>query len=416
MYLISDIIYFRMKRSVIILLALVPLIFSGLETASAGAPKTKEAKYVFFFIGDGMGLQQVTLTETYLAYEKGVKGRELLNFSKFPVTGLVSTYSANADITCSAAAGTAMSTGYKTKNNMIGMDPDTNRLESITYKIHRKDIPVGIISTVTLDHATPSAFYAKYKDRKGYYEIARQLPESGFEFFGGGGFVYPAGKDKNQPDIYNLMQQKGYKIVRGLDNLPEGKIQGKLALFQESGKEGELPYAIDRSKEDLTLRDIVKSAIGHLNGKRGFFIMAEGGKIDWAAHSNDSRTAILEITDFAGAIEIAYNFYLEHPDETLIIVTSDHDTGGLGLGTRDGSSNFNLGALRPVISSFAADSSSRNAIDTLNKTTGLGWTTDGHTSSDVIIYSIGAGSSLFSGKMDNTDIPRRILKAMNIVF
>lgn len=405
-----------MKRSAIILLALMSLSLTGWVTAYAGVPKAKDAKYVFFFIGDGMGLQQVTLTETYLAREKGVKGRELLNFSKFPVTGLVSTYSANADITCSAAAGTAMSTGYKTKNGMLGMDPDTNRLESITYKIHRKEIQVGIISTVTLDHATPAAFYAKYPDRKGYYEIAGQLPESGFEFFGGGGFVYPSGKDKNQPDIYSLMKQKGYTVVRGAENLPEVKTPGKLALFQSAGKEGELPYAIDRSNDDLTLREIVKSAIGHLYSKKGFFIMAEGGKIDWAAHSNDSKTDILEIIDFADAIEVAYNFYLEHPDETLIVITSDHDTGGLGLGTREGGSDFKLQELDTRVRSFASDSSSQDKIDALNKAAGLGWTTNGHTSSDVIIYSIGSGSSLFSGKMDNTDIPRRILKAMNIDF
>ncbi len=405
-----------MKKAIIILLLFFTLPVIGGSNNPGEGGGSKKAKYVFFFIGDGMGIQQVSLTENYLAEQNGVNGRELLNFSKFPVTGLVSTYSENADITCSAAAGTAMSTGSKTNNGMLAMDTDTNRLTSIAYKIHNSGIPVGIVSTVTLDHATPAAFYANFPDRRGYYEIALQLPESGFEFFGGGGFVNPKGKEKDKADIYSLMEEKGYTVVRGLNNLTAGKVSGKLALFQESGKEGDLPYAIDRRNDDLTLKDMLKAAIDHLYGKNGFFIMAEGGKIDWAAHNNDTKTTMLEIIDFADAIEIAYQFYLEHPDETLIIVTSDHDTGGLGLGRKGAGSNFKLKELDVQVKSFAADSTSEEAIESLNRAAGLGWTTNGHTASDVIIYSTGAGSYRFSGKMDNTDIPRRILEAMKIKF
>ncbi len=406
----------KMKKVLIILLLFFTIPLTGCINNTGDGQGNKKAKYVFFFIGDGMGIQQVSLTETFLAEQKGLNGRELLNFSKFPVTGLVSTYSANANITCSAAAGTAMSTGSKTNNGMLAMDTDTNKLTSITYKIHNSGIPVGIVSTVTLDHATPAAFYSNFPDRKGYYEIAKQLPESGFEFFGGGGFVNSIGKEKDKADIYSIMEEKGYTVIRGLKNLPGGKTAGKLALFQDNGKDGDLPYAIDRSKDDLTLKDLLKTAINHLNSDKGFFIMAEGGKIDWAAHSNDTKTTMLEIIDFANAIEIAYQFYLEHPDETLIIVTSDHDTGGLGLGRKGQGSNFKLKELDAQVKSFAADSTSEEAIDSMNRAAGLGWTTNGHTASDVIIYSIGAGSSRFSGKMDNTDIPRRILEAMKIKF
>ena len=405
-----------MKKIIIILLIFITLPLTGCFNNAGDGQGNKKAKYVFFLIGDGMGIQQVSLTETYLAEQNGLNGRELLNFSKFLVTGLVSTYSANANITCSAAAGTAMSTGIKTKNGMLAMDPDTNRLTSITYKIHNSGIPVGIVSTVTLDHATPAAFYANFPDRRGYYEIAKQLPESGFEFFGGGGFVNPKGKEKDKADIYSLMEDKGYTVIRGLKNLPADKAGGKLALFQDNGKEADLPYAIDRTNDDLTLKDLLKTAINHLYSEKGLFIMAEGGKIDWAAHNNDAKTTMLEIIDFASAIEIAYQFYLEHPDETLIIVTSDHDTGGLGLGRKGSGSNFKLKELDVQVKSFAADSTSEEAIKSLNRAAGLGWTTNGHTASDVIIYSTGAGSSLFSGKMDNTDIPRRVLEAMKIKF
>jgi len=405
-------------RKVVTFVFFVFITCSFLMSGCTGNEKNegKTAKYVFLFIGDGMGLPQVTLTETWLAAQKGEHGRELLSFSEFPVMGLASTYSANANITCSAAAGTALSTGFKTKNYMLGMDPDTNRLTSITYKIHSKNIPVGIISTVTLDHATPAAFYANCPNRGDYYNIAKQLPGTGFEFFGGGSFVYPSGKEKDQSDIFTMMEDSGYTVIYGLDNISKEKTSGKLALFQSKGKQGELPYAIDRDSSDLTLKHVVKAAIDHLDGENGFFIMAEGGKIDWAAHSNDAKTVIYEIIDFAAAVETAYEFYLKHPDETLIIVTSDHDTGGLGLGRTNGGNSLKLNELDTQNISFAGDSAKAAIIDSYNVKSNLGWTTTGHTASDVIVYSVGAGSSNFSGKMNNTDIPRKILDAMKIEF
>jgi alkaline phosphatase len=405
-------------RKVVSFVFFVFITCSFLMSGCTGNEKNegKTAKYVFLFIGDGMGLPQVTLTETWLAAQKGEHGRELLSFSEFPVMGLASTYSANANITCSAAAGTALSTGFKTKNYMLGMDPDTNRLTSITYKIHSKNIPVGIISTVTIDHATPAAFYANCPNRGDYYNIAKQLPVTGFEFIGGGSFVYPSGKEKDQPDIFTMMEESGYTVIYGLDNLSKEKTSGKLALFQSKGKPGELPYAIDRDSSDLTLKDVVKAAIDHLDGENGFFIMAEGGKIDWAAHSNDAKTVIYEIIDFAAAVETAYEFYLKHPDETLIIVTSDHDTGGLGLGRTNGGNSLKLNELDTQNISFAGDSTKAAIIDGYNVKSNLGWTTTGHTASDVIVYSVGAGSSNFAGKMNNTDIPRKILDAMKIEF
>jgi len=411
-----------MKKSYITLTFLVIYITFGINSY-ARTERGEKPKYVFLFIGDGMGFSQISLTEAYLSSLKGKIGSDPVSFTKFPVMGMVTTHSANSFITCSSAAGTAISTGFKTNNLMMGVDPDTNKLTSITYKIHDKGIPIGILTTVTIDHATPGAFYANSTARSSYYDIAMQIPTSGFEFFGGGGFLKPDGDKNDKTNMYKVLENNGYAVVRGIKNLTDKKKSKKIALFQEVGKEKDLPFAIDRKDGDLSLKDIVVAAIDHLYTKKGFFIMAEGGKIDWAAHSNDAKSTIMEILDFADAIEIAYQFYLKLPDETLIIVTSDHDTGGASLG-RDKGDQLKLNELNNQKGSFAEYKSDTEKFNQekyetfmgLSKAAKVGWTTTSHLGNAVPIFSIGSGSRSFSGRMDNTEIPRKILNLMNIEF
>ncbi|MFA6770442.1 MAG: alkaline phosphatase [Bacteroidales bacterium] len=395
------------------------LVFALLSTLTAqewqGRGQMHPPKFVFFFIGDGMGLNQVSMAEAYLSDQKGEIANESVSFTKFPILGTATTYSANSYITCSSAAGTALSTGYKTDNGVLGIDPQNNKLQSITYKIHNAGIPVGITSSVTLDHATPAAFYANSSSRKNYYEIALQLPQSGFEFFGGGSFLLPKGKDKDQKDIYEILEESGYAIARGLREYNIKKKSPKIILFQEEGKETDLPYAIDRKGNDLALAHVVAAAIDHLYGTKGFFIMAEGGKIDWAGHSNDGKTNILEVLDFAAAIQVAYNFYQKFPNETLIVVTADHETGGMTLGREKGYT-LDLKHLESQTKSMAIDEENKEKYKKLNEKANIGWTTSSHTGVPVPVYAIGAGSRQFSGRMDNTDIPKKILNAMRIDF
>lgn len=298
---------------------------------------------------------------------------------------------------------------------MLGVDPKGNKLRSISYKIHEKGIPVGIASSVTIDHATPGAFYASSTSRTNYYEIAEQLPKTGFEFFGGGGFVQPKGEKGDQQNIYELISKAGYKIIRGQENLKNKTQKDKVVFLQREGKEGDLPYALDRKPGDLSLKEVVAAGIEHLYGNKGFFMMAEGGKIDWAAHSNDGKADILEVLDFADAIEVAYQFYLKHPEETLIIVTADHETGGVSLGREKGYT-LSLKELDPQTRSIDSDKSQKEQIKELNNKANIGWTTTSHSGTMVPIYSIGAGSQEFSGRMDNTDIPRKITKLLNVKF
>ncbi|NLX40677.1 MAG: alkaline phosphatase [Bacteroidales bacterium] len=394
----------------------------------------KKAKYVFYFIGDGMGFSHVAVTEAFKAVEKGEIGSEPLTFTQFPILGMATTYSTNHFITCSSAAGTALATGTKTCNGMLGVTPDTTSLTAISYKFHDAGRKVGIISSVTIDHATPGSFYAHNPSRSDYYAIAKELPETGFEFFGGGGFATPFGKEDSERSIYEIVAERGYTVSYGIeDYLALKDSTDKIIMLQEKGKEENiLPYLKDVGKNDITLAQVVDAAVKFLDNEKGFFIMAEGGTIDWAAHSNDLANTIFETLDFDAAIEVAYKFYQLHPDETLIVVTADHETGGIALGKTTGY-NFDLTIVKEIFDKIEngdknADietgespdvfsyMSEKEIISYVSDKANIGWTTMSHTGGAVPVFAIGAGSSLFSGRMDNTDIPKRICKAAGIEF
>ena len=384
-------------------------------TASFGARK---AKYVFLFIGDGMGFSHVSLTEAYMAQERGVLGSDPLTFTQFPVLGMATTYSASNPITCSSAAGTALATGTKTKNGMLGMDPDSLPLKSIAYKIHEAGRKVGIMSTVQVNHATPAAFYGHNIKRSNYYPIALELPKTGFEFFGGG-FLHPNGKEKDQPSVYDAVRAGGYEVARGLDEF-KAKKRDRIVLTAKRNQDEVLPYALGRKDDDLTLAQMLEAAIEVLDNNKGFFIMAEGGKIDYSAHSNDAIGVITETIDMDEAVKVALRFYEKHPNETLIVVTADHETGGVSLGARKGYL-YDLRVFDEITENVTTTDVEKYMNDKVvlkeqSEKAHVGWTTTSHTGGAVPVWAIGAGSADFAGRMDNTDIPRKICKAMKIKF
>lgn len=310
-----------------------------------------QAKYVFYFIGDGMGVNQVNGTEMYYAeIQNGRIGVEPLLFTQFPVATMATTFSATNSVTDSAAAGTALSTGKKTYNSAISVGEDKQPLETVAEKAKKAGKKVGITTSVSVDHATPSAFYAHQPNRNMYYEIALDLPKANFDFYAGGGFLKPTKTHdkKDAPSIFPIFEEAGYTIARGYnDYKAKADKAQKMILIQEEGKDpGCLPYAIDRDDNDLTLAQITESAIDFLmKGKdKGFFLMVEGGKIDWAAHGNDAATVFNEVKDMDAAVKVAYEFYKKHPKETLIVITADHETGGIVLGK--GRYELNLKALQ----------------------------------------------------------------------
>lgn len=305
-------------------------------TASA-----QKAKYVFLMIGDGMGVNQVELTERYRAAMAGSNGRIPLCMTQFPVTGYSHTYSKSHGTTDSAAGGTALSTGQKTTNGTIAMDSaKASPVTTIAERAKQKGLAVGVTTSVSIDHATPAAFYAHAPSRTLYYEIGKQLPTSGFDFFGGAWFKQPAGKDGSQPSLEEMVKNAGYTTIKGYDEyLRHGNKHSKVILTQTDERAklftSGLPYAIDREDCDLKLEQITSAAIDFLYGKgkdKGFFLMVEGGQIDWACHANDGGAAVNEVIDFDQAISRAYEFYLQHPDETLIVISADHETGGITTG------------------------------------------------------------------------------------
>jgi alkaline phosphatase len=299
------------------------------------AVSAQHAKYVFYFVGDGMGLTHVAATEAYLAAIEGGTGFEKMNFSTFPAVGIATNHAENRLITGSAAAGTSLATGHKTTINTISMDGKRqNSLVTIAEKAHNRGFKVGIISSVSINHATPAAFYAHQPSRSNYYEISLDLINSGFNFFGGGGFNSPTGKNNDQPSAYLRAGEAGYTItytIEEFERLQPGADR-VIALGSVIESSGAMRYAIDQDDADIPLHRIVAKASELLENENGFFIMTEEGKIDWAAHANDATTVMLNIISLAEAVDVALDFYEKYPDQTLIVVTSDHETGGMTLG------------------------------------------------------------------------------------
>lgn len=311
----------------------------------------QEAKYVFFFIGDGMGVNQVQGTELYLGELDGKIGLTPLDFTEFPYATTSSTYSATNGVTDSAAGGTALATGTKTKNGTIGMEQDRQTpIASIAMRAKEKGCRVGIATSVSIDHATPAAFYAHNPNRKNYYQIGKDLFTAGFDFYAGSDFLDPDNHGQGE-SLYTLASQYGYTLARGYEDfMAKNEQADKLILLQTEKASATyrdaIPYAIDRREGDLCLSDITSAAIRFLSKdlSKGFFLMVEGGKIDWACHSNDAATAFREVVDLNESIRQALQFYENHPDETLIVISADHETGGLVLGT--GAYALNLQALQ----------------------------------------------------------------------
>jgi alkaline phosphatase len=309
------------------------------DTAKAGVDNGyygKKAKYVFYFIGDGMGMPQITSTEIFKGALSGSNpmNREIMNFAAFPYQGVQATHSANTFITESAAAGTALATGRKTNNDVLGMDPGkTVKFKTMAEMAKEKGMKVGIVTSVSLDHATPGAFYAHEPTRNNYYEIGLAMADSGFDYFAGGGLLAPTGKSKDRVNVLDIARQKGYKVVdtkaeiAGLTK-DAGKV---IAINPVLAKDKALEYEIDRT-DQLSLADFTRKGIELLDNPKGFFMMVEGGKIDWSCHANDAATTIRDMLAFEDAVREALKFYAKHPDETLIVVTGDHETGGMAIG------------------------------------------------------------------------------------
>lgn len=320
-----------------------------LQTTSKDQPK-----YVFMFIGDGLGASQRQISEYFLQNTTGDDSKKLL-MNTFETSGINTTHSADTLITDSAAAGTALSAGVKTNNGVIAMDENGNDVKTLVEYAEEAGLATGLVSSTRLTHATPASFAAHNMNRNNENEIAADFLNSGVDFFAGGGLRHfiPSNysqdttdytgatiksKRKDNRNLVEEFSSLGYEIFIG----NAGADAFKTAKFTEEGQVfaaftyTHMPYEIDRMNDFTklpSLSEMTDKAIDLLEeDEDGFFLMVEGGRIDHAAHANDAAAAIHDVLAFDNAIQEAYEFYNEYPDETLILVVGDHETGGLGLG------------------------------------------------------------------------------------
>lgn len=325
----------QVSRKIALVLAVAFILTFIMPIANVSAKDDLPIKYIFLFIGDGMGYAQTQLAQMIEGNEKSGETKvRPLNWSKFPYTGIVNVHDATSLIPDSASTASAMSTGNKIHSGVICKDTDLMKsFRTIADKYKEAGAKVGILSSVTLNHATPAAFYASVDSRKQYYEIGKQMADSNFDYFAGGSLGQRTGKDGKSKDLYQILKDKGYKVTETkaeFDKIKKGdKVYAVSERLQDSGA---MPYMVDQKKGDMTLASMVKKGIEVLDNDKGFFMMCEGGKIDWACHANDARAAYGDVLDLEKAVAEALKFYNKHPKETLILVTADHETGGMSLG------------------------------------------------------------------------------------
>ncbi|MGN0316001.1 MAG: alkaline phosphatase [Fusicatenibacter sp.] len=326
------------------------------ETAAAQDTKAQATdgtpKYIFLFIGDGMSYPQIQLTNYFVSANAAANGSETvtvdgeekeilasknnLTMMDFPIAGSAQTYDSTSFAPDSASTATSIATGHKTWSGSINVSEDfSTEYETIAEKLKsQKDYKIGIVSSVNINHATPAAFYAHQASRNSYYEIAQEMVESGFDYFAGGAVKQPTGKEGDQKDIYELAEEAGYQVIK---TQAEAKAltsgDGKALIIDEHLADGDaMSYDMDLAEGEWALADYVEKGIELLDNDNGFFMMVEGGKIDWACHANDAAATITDTIALDDAVAKAVEFYYAHPDETLILVTGDHETGGLTIG------------------------------------------------------------------------------------
>lgn len=347
------------------------LLFIALASCKTGsdvsvAEKKPKVNNIIFLIGDGMGVSQIyagmTANKGHLALEKC---RHI---------GFIKTYSSNNYKTDSAAGGTAFACGEKTRNGMIGMGPDSTSLKTILEIAEEHGLSTGLVSTSSITHATPASFIAHEVSRNNYEEIAADFLDTDIDLFIGGGMNHFADREDGR-NLVTELENKGYTVLNSMEEI-ENFTGDKLAGLTADGHNPR--YSEGRG--DM-LPQSVKTATRLLSqNKKGFFLMAEGSMIDWGGHDNDTEYIVEEMLDFDRAVAAALDF-AEKDGNTLVVVTADHETGGMALQ----GGNFQTGQ---VWASF---------------------TTDGHTGVMIPVFAYGPGAETFIGIYENTDIFTRFV-------
>lgn len=361
-------------KSVSAAFLLVAFILTGCSVKEVSKIEIQKpaVKNIILFIGDGMGTAQV--------YAAMSVSKNPLVLESFPYAGFSKTWSANNYITDSGAGATAIACGVKTKNGMIGTTPDSAAVTSITEIVHKKGLATGVLSTCQITHATPAAFVAHNDGRSHYEDIANDFLNGSVDVFIGGGEDYFRNR-KDGKDLTVKLYEMGYDVVYNLEDL---KNSGSLKLAGLLAKK-DMPKASEGRAGMLA--EMTKKAIETLShDDDGFFLMVEGSMIDWGGHARNFDYIVSEVIDMDEAVGVAREF-AEKNGETLIVITADHETGGMYL------SGGNI--------------SRKTATAGFNEK-------GGHTGIMVPIFSYGPGAEKFSGIHDNTFFMNQFLELLGI--
>jgi alkaline phosphatase len=342
-----------------------------------GLSVEKEVKNIILLIGDGMGLGQVTLAQLSAVGKDGV-----LNMERFPFTGIMKNHSADSLVTDSAASATAMACGIKTNNGMVGMGPYGKKYISILEAAKGNSMSTGLIATSSITHATPACFGAHVKSRDNETAIAKDLIENDINVLFGGGrsFFLPeedGGERSDGLDLIEEAQKHGYVYITSSEEISSVSEPYVLGLFQDK--------ELTTQEDEPAVSELTTKAIKILNkNDNGFFLMVEGSQIDWASHDHNEKDMIKQTIDFDAAVKAAKDF-AEGDGHTLVIVTADHETGGLViLGNEEG-------------------------FEIKNK-----WTSREHSAMPVPVYAFGPGAYMFTGVYDNTELAKKMAYLLNI--
>lgn len=462
----KQLITFVAKVFFIILLAL------GITFFLSAHVKTQEKpKYVFVFMGDGMGINQVASARYWEAKKKGQSASDSIwnasSFDSFPVIGAMSTHNMDLTVTDSAASATALFSGKKTRNGSLNYNPETKELyEPFAKKLSQNGYAVGVISTTSLEHASPSALYANSEYRYDFLNIARQGISCGWlDFWAAGGF------NQEEESLLEEAEKNGFTVVDSPDKLE--KVNGQslpvLAISRDEYAAPYMAYEIDRARREqyganeISFADLVKQAASSLHEIGKFFIFAEAGKIDIACTDGDVVSSIYEVKGLDDAVAEALAFYEKYPENTLIVVLADHETGSLRIGSEINSdaissqvasrvrferimselyesdasfseamekSRHYLGiseaSLQPVEHEELEMAFERTKIDRdwdeftarlyLMKAarSNLEFVSGDHSGQPVLVYALGCGSENFAGMYDNTDIYKKLNSIMEL--
>lgn len=352
------------------------------EPAAVCGTACDSVRNLIYMIGDGMGLAHVTMLQIEEGYSRPVSFMQAQNVA------LIKSYSLNNRVTDSAAAGTALATGCKTNNGMLGVLPDSSAVESMMAKAVRQGRATGLVVTCYLPHATPGAFYAHQAYRRDLGPIAEQFVESGIDVAFGGGRTYLGEPSSDSAVLVERLRSKGYRVIDTLaaaDTIASGKVVGLFAPkhlpYAHKGRGDYLPRAVDKALEILSNEAAARQS--------GFMLMVEGSLIDYVSHANDSEGILAEMRDFDRAVRVAMKFVDAHPG-TLLVVTADHETGGLTLPSGD--------------------------TDFTKSESGVfyKYSTTSHTGVMLPVYLYGTGAECINGVMENSDLANRLMEVLRL--